>query len=207
MKSVIVFDLGGVLLDWDPRHLYREIFSDPEEMEYFLREVCSPAWNHQMDQGKPFQAAVRELQKEYPEYAEQIAAYDARWVDMVGGEISGTVRILEELKTAGVPLAALSNWSGETFPRIRHQYPFLDWFQPLVLSGLTGVAKPDPEIYRILLRELEMDAGDCLFIDDLKKNLETAESLGFEVLHFKSVEGLRQDLELKGFLNGRSQQS
>ncbi len=206
MEKIIVFDLGGVLLDWDPRHLYSRIFSDPEEMEYFLSEICSPAWNHQMDAGKPFQQAVAELKREHPEYAEQIEAFDARWVEMVGGEISGTVEILQDLKDGGIPLAALSNWSGDTFPRIRDRFPFLDWFQAIVLSGEAGVAKPDPEIYRVLLRKLDREAGDCLFIDDMDKNLHAAKGLGFDVLHFRSVEDLRRDLQGRGFLDGRRKQ-
>jgi 2-haloacid dehalogenase len=200
MKPIIVFDLGGVLLDWDPRHLYRKVFSDPDEMEYFLREICSPTWNHQMDSGKPFQEAVAELQREYPKYKEQIAIYDSRWVEMVSGEFSGTVKLLRELKAAGYYLAALSNWSMETFPRIKDQYPFLDWFDPLVLSGEEGVSKPDPEIYHILLEKLGREAGDCLFIDDMEKNLLAAEKLGFGVIKFLSAEGLRAEIMQRGIL-------
>ena len=200
MQPIIVYDLGGVLLDWDPRHLYRKIFSDPEEMEYFLSEICSPAWNSQMDSGKPFQEAIIELQAEYPQYQEQIAIYDSRWVEMVSGELTDSVELLGELRAAGYHLAALSNWSLETFPRIKHQYPFLDWFEPLVLSGEQGVSKPDPAVYQILLEKLNKQAEDCLFIDDLERNLIAAEKIGFDVIQFFSVDGLRAEFNKRGLL-------
>lgn len=200
MKPIIVFDLGGVLLDWNPRHLYNKTFSSPEEMEYFLSEICSPAWNEQMDSGKPFQAAVAELQEKFPEYQDQIAAYHTRWIDMVSGEIPGTVEILKEVKEAGYKIAALSNWSMETFPLIKDQYPFLKWFDPLVISGEEGVCKPDPKIYQIILEKLGSEAGDCLFIDDVEKNLIAAEKMGFRVLQFLSSENLRTELRTRGVL-------
>ena len=201
MDKVIVFDLGGVLLDWDPRYLYRKIFSDQDEMEYFLREICSPAWNHQMDAGKPFQDAVEELQDVHPAYGDQIEAFNTRWVEMVRGEIPGTVEILSELKDAGHSLAALSNWSAETFPRIQNEYPFLGWFDPLVLSGEVGVAKPAPEIYKTLLSHLNKEASDCLFVDDMPWNIEAADKLGFDTVLFKSAGNLRENLVLKGILD------
>jgi 2-haloacid dehalogenase len=200
MKPIIVFDLGGVLLDWNPRHLYKKIFSSSKEMEYFLSEICSPAWNEQMDSGKPFQAAVAELQEKFPGYQDQIAAYHTHWTEMVSGEIPGTVEILKEVKDAGHKIAALSNWSMETFPLIKDQYPFLKWFDPLVISGEEGVSKPDPKIYQILLEKLEAEAGNCLFIDDVEKNLIAAEKIGFGVLQFLSSENLRTELNTRGIL-------
>ena len=164
MKKTIVFDLGGVLIDWNPRHLYEKIFSDLDEMEYFLKEVCSLDWNSQMDVDKSFLDGIDELVPKFPQYEEQIRAYYLRWEEMIGGEFLGTVEILRELKEAGYPLAALSNWSSETFPRVKDQHEFLSWFTPLVISGHIGYKKPDPEPFQSLLHELKLKVDDCLFI-------------------------------------------
>ena len=200
MKKTIVFDLGGVLMDWDPRYLYSQIFSDPDEMEFFLREVCSPDWNAQTDVDKSFLDAIDELVPKYPQYEKQIRAYYPRWEEMIRGEISGTVEILRDLKEAGYPLAALSNWSSETFPRVKDQYEFLSWFTPLVVSGYIGYKKPDPEPFQILLHELGQESGDCLFIDDMEDNIQEAKRQGFEVIHFTSPEELREELENQKYL-------
>jgi len=194
MKKTIVFDLGGVLLDWNPRYLYSQLFPDLEELDYFLEEVCSPAWNAQMDASKPFQEAIDELIPQHPAYSEQIQAYFTRWKEMMGGTIPGAVDILRELKYQGRPLAALSNWSTETFPKVKEDYEFLEWFDPLILSGELGVAKPDPEIFNHLLQELQVRAENCLFIDDSSENIREAERQGFDTIHFKSPELLREEL-------------
>ena len=200
MKKTIVFDLGGVLVDWNRRYLYQKIFSDQDELEYFLREICSLEWNAQMDVDKSFLDATDDLVLKYPEYETQIRAYFSRWEEMIGGDIPGTVEILGELKENSYPLAALSNWSSETFPRVKDQYEFLDWFSPLVISGYIGYKKPDPEPFQILLHELGRDAGDCLFIDDMEDNIQEARRQGFEVIHFTSPEKLRQELENRDYL-------
>ena len=126
MKKTVVFDLGGVLIDWNPRYLYRKIFPDPEEMEYFLTEVCSYEWNVTTDGNRTYQDAMDELVPKFPHYEAQIRAYFPRWEEMIAGEIPGTVEVLRELKEAGYPLAALPNWSAETFPRIMYHYEFFD---------------------------------------------------------------------------------
>jgi len=194
MKKTIVFDLGGVLIDWNPRHLYERIFSDLDEMEYFLKEVCSMDWNSHMDVDKSFLDGIDELVPKFPQYEEQIRAYYQRWEEMIVGEFPGTVKILRELKEAGFPLAALSNWSSETFPRVKDQYEFLSWFNPLMISGYIGYKKPDPEPFQILLHELNLDAGDCVFIDDMEDNIQEARRQGFEAIQFSSPEQLRADL-------------
>jgi 2-haloacid dehalogenase len=196
----IIFDLGGVLLDWNPRHLFNKLFDNQEELDYFLAEVCSPAWNAQMDAGKPFQEAVEELIPQHPDYGEHIQAYFSRWEEMMGGVIPGTVAILQELKENGRDLAALSNWSAETFPRVRGKYDFLDWFDPLILSGEVGIAKPAPAIYRHLLRVLDLPAQDCLFIDDSFENIQEAGRQGINTIHFKSPAALREELIRVGLL-------
>jgi len=200
MKKTIVFDLGGVLIDWNRRHLYEKIFSDPDEMDYFLREVCSLEWNSQMDVDKSFLDAIDELVPKYPQYEEQIRAYFPRWEEMIGGVFQGTVNILRELKGGGYSLAALSNWSSETFPLVKDQYEFLSWFSPLVISGQIGYKKPDPEPFQILLHELKLDAGDCVFIDDMEDNIQEARRQGFDVIKFSSPEQLRADLVDLGLL-------
>ncbi len=199
-KKTLIFDLGGVLLDWDPRYLYRKVFDDRVEMEYFLEKVCSPEWNAQMDTARPFQDAIDELIPRYPQYAEPIQMYYSRWYEMMGGDFPETVNILRQLKEAGYPLAALSNWSGETFPRVRKEHRFLDWFDPLVLSFQLGVAKPHPEIYQALLKELGEQARDCLFIDDSDENVQEAKRQGFSTIHFQSPAGLREALSEMGLL-------
>ena len=194
MKKTIVFDIGGVLIDWNPRYLYEKIFTDPDELDFFLRAVCSPAWNATIDVGKSFWDAIDELVPLHPEYEDQIRAYFTRWDEMLGGDIPGTVEILKELKEAGYPLAVLSNFSSETLPIVEDQYGFLGWFEPLVISGRAGYAKPDPSIYQILLHELGQDARECVFIDDKLENIQEANRQGFEGIHFTSPENLRKNL-------------
>jgi 2-haloacid dehalogenase len=200
MKSTIIFDLGGVLIDWDPRYLYRKIFDDQEEMEYFLREVCSPAWNAQADGEKSFQDAIEELIPQFPAYTKQIQAYFSRWDEMVDGVFPETVKILEELREAEYPLAALSNWSSETFPIVNAKYEFLDWFDPLIISGKVGLIKPDPQIFNLLLCALDRDPGDCFYIDDMEHNIRVADQIGFMTVLYTTPEQLREELVSRGIL-------
>lgn len=199
--KTIIFDLGGVLLDWNPRYLFSEIFSEETEMDYFLREICSPSWNAKMDADLTFEEGISELLPVFPEYAEQIRLYHTRWSDMLRGELSDSLDILRELKEAGVKLAGLSNWPWEKFLMIKDRYQFLAWLDPLVVSGEVGVAKPDPAIYQILLQKVGMPAGDCLFIDDMPENIKAAAQQGFETIHFSSAENLRAELVGRGFLD------
>ena len=203
-KPTIIFDLGGVLIDWDPRYLYRKIIPDQDQMEFFLEHICNSSWNAQMDRGYPFKTAVAELSAEHPGYSEEIRAFYDRWEEMISGSFPGTVRILEEVKEAGYPLAALSNWSGETLPRVAHQFTFLKWFDPLVVSGDVKMVKPDADIFLYLLGKLGRDPGDCLFIDDSIANIQTARDLGFQSIHFSSADQLRAQLEKLGILRNGS---
>lgn len=195
MNLAVVFDLGGVLIEWNPRHLYRSLFHDDQAtMEYFLANICTPEWNAELDRGRSFQDAVSELSLQYPEYRELIMAYHERWSEMVPYAIGETVEILDEVKSAGFPVFALSNWSAETFPIMRQRYPFLAWFKEILLSGEVGVAKPDRQIFEVFLERINRDAGQCLFIDDSMKNIQSARSLGLHTLLFKSASQLRNDL-------------
>lgn len=152
MSSIdhVVFDLGGVLVDWDPRYLYRRIFETEAEVETFLRDICSNSWIQQSDAGRPLDDCIAELAARHPEHDGAIRAYRDCWPEMMGGAIAETVDILSELKSREVPLFVLSNWSRDTWPRALALFEFLDWFDGLVVSGLEGVAKPEAEIYRRL---------------------------------------------------------
>lgn len=200
-QPTIIFDFGGVLLDWDPRNLYRPLFGgDEKAMEAFLEEIDFYAWNHQQDMGRSFAEGVAELSALYPHRAKLIAAYAEKWEESIGGPIPETVDILETLKGRDYPLYGLTNWSAETFYRIRPKYGFLDWFEDIIVSGDVGLAKPDPAIYQILLQRAEVSAGKCLFIDDSLPNVETAQDLGFMAIHFQSPNQLGEALEERGLL-------
>jgi len=195
MKKTIVFDLGGVLIEWDRRALFKKLFNDGNELDYFLTEVCSLDWNSQIDLGMPFEKAVQERILEFPNYAPQIQAYIERWEEMIPGSIPGAVKILKELKEAGYPLAVLSNWSAETFPKVWDRFEFLGWFNPIVISGEVGLIKPGSEIFKYLLNEINIDAANCIFIDDSLPNIQMAEELGFEAIFYSYPKELRTRLE------------
>jgi 2-haloacid dehalogenase len=201
----VVFDLGGVLIDWNPRHVYRSMFDDEQSMERFLTEICSSEWNAQQDAGRPWAEAVSTLVAQYPEFESHIRAYRERWTDMLGGPIAETVEVLADLRRAGLRLFALSNWSSETFviARAMPEYAFLDWFEAIVISGDVGVTKPDPGIFRHLLERYRLEPSTTLFVDDTPANIETATALGLPSVTFESGESLRAELKARGLLNGR----
>jgi len=189
-----VFDLGGVLIHWDPRTLYRKLLRDEAEVEAFLSEVCTAEWNHRQDEGRTCAEATAELTARHPDKADLIAAYYDRWLEMLGDAIHGTVAILAELDAAGVPLYAISNWSRETFHHARARFDFLRRFRDIVVSGEVGVAKPDPRIYQLFLARHQLAAGDCLFIDDVARNVDAARALGMTAIQFESPAQLRGQL-------------
>jgi len=195
MRRVVVFDLGGVLLDWDPRHLYRKLFpGDEAAMEAFLGEVCTVDWNERQDAGRTFAEAVAELMPKHEDKRHLIEAFGRRFDEMIPGALDGTVEIARELKGRGVPLYALTNWSSETFPSQRVRFPFLDWFDGIVVSGDEGVIKPDLRIFRILLDRYGVAADESVFIDDNPKNAQAASALGIHGIHFHSPAQLRREL-------------
>lgn len=197
----LVLDLGGVVVDWDPRHLYRKLFAgDEAAMEYFLSHVCTGAWNEAQDAGRPFAAAIAERQARFPDYRDQIAAFWERWDEMLAGPIAGAPELLRELVGAGVPVYALSNWSAETWPRARDRFDFWDCFDGIVLSGAVGVAKPDPAIFQHLLDTHDLEAATTLFVDDMERNVAVARRLGLQALRFASVPALRRELAARGLL-------
>ncbi len=195
----IVFDFGKVLIDWNPRYLYRKLFQGNDEaIERFLAEIGFEEWNIKQDAGRPFDEAVAELCGQFPQYCELIRAYHDRYEETILGPIGGTVEILKDLKKRGYPLHAISNWSQEKFQLVRPRYPFLDWFETIVLSGEVKLAKPDPRIFLILLDKIDRRAEECLLIDDAWANITVAQSLGFQTIWFQSPEQLREGLRGMG---------
>jgi 2-haloacid dehalogenase len=198
--TAVIFDLGGVLIDWNPRYLYRKLMADEAAMEDFLSRVCSQAWNEQQDAGRPVAEAIAALSADHPECAELIGAYYGRFDEMMRGAHDDTVAILAELHDRGVPLYALSNFSAETFPHARRRFVFLDRFRDILLSGDAGLVKPDPRFYRLLLDRHGLAAEDSVFVDDSPRNVEAAVRLGMTALHFRSAPELRRDLAAVGLL-------
>jgi len=199
--EAVVFDVGGVLLDWDPRHLYRTLFDDEDAMNRFLDEVCTLEWHDAHDRGVPIDESCAQLAAVYPEHAELIWAWAHRGEEMIAGTIPGTVNILHELKEAGVPCYALTNMEIETYPRRLERFAFLGWFEGTVVSGFEGIAKPDVAIFKRLLDRFGLASSTTVMIDDAPRNLVSARSLGMQTVHFQSVGGLRrwlQDAQLLG---------
>lgn len=192
--GAIIFDLGGVLLDWDPRYLYRSYFEKPEEMEAFLTEIDFASWNSRQDNGRPFADGVAELSARFPHRSALIQAYREHWEQSISGPIAGTVNILRALKAGGYPLYALSNWSEETFPIAYRKYDFLRLFDYVLVSGTVKLIKPDPKIFQLMLHKIGRPAGSCLLIDDSPGNIAAAKKLGFRALQFSSAAALERQL-------------
>ena len=193
-----VFDLGGVLIDWNPRYLYRKLLADDAAVEAFLTEICSQEWNSEQDLGRSWSEAVESLAREHPDQRALIAAYRERWEEMLGGPIDESVALLAELRASGLPLYALSNWSAETFPIALSRYPFLSWFTGIVISGEVRLAKPDPRVFRHLLDRFGLDAASTVFVDDSRRNVEAAAELGMIAIEFRDASQLRVELSALG---------
>lgn len=194
MKN-IVFDFGGVLVDWNPHHLYDKYFGSREKAEWFLNNICLYSWNLQMDGGKPFAEGVAELQAEHPEWSEAIAIYHTRWIEMMNGEIEGMASVIRRLKMAGYGVYGLTNWSAETFPMIRDTYPVFQEFDGIVVSGEEHLLKPDAAIYKCLLERYALQAEESLFVDDNADNVAGARNVGMKAIQFTSVEELERELK------------
>jgi 2-haloacid dehalogenase len=196
----VVFDIGNVLIGWDPRVLYRKIFTTEDEVAWFLGNVCTHDWNLEQDRGRSFADAIAEATARHPAYADAIAAYHHRWAETILGPIAGTVAILDELAAQGTPLYAITNWHQDKFRETRGRFSFLDRFRDIVVSGDERVVKPDPAIYRLLLDRNGLQASSCVFIDDSPKNVAGAEAVGMKAHHFTSPEALRGYLTGAGIL-------
>jgi 2-haloacid dehalogenase len=199
MITTIIFDLGGVLIDWNPKYLYRKIFGDESDIDHFLDKVCTPEWNEEQDAGRTIKEATDSLVKEYPHYEEKIRAYYDRWEEMLGGVIEGTVEIFRQLKESKkFKIYALTNWSAETFPIALQRYEFLSWFDGVVVSGTEKKRKPFPEFYRILLDRYHVKAEEALFIDDNLRNADAAEKIGIDTIRFINPDQLIEELHVRG---------
>ena len=194
MKN-IVFAFGGVLVDWNPHHLYDKYFGSREKAEWFLNNICLYSWNLQMDGGKPFAEGVAELQAEHPEWNEAIAIYHTRWIEMMNGEIEGMASVIRRLKAAGYGVYGLTNWSAETFPMIRDTYPVFQEFDGIVVSGEEHLLKPDAAIYKCLLERYALQAEESLFVDDNADNVVGARNVGMKAIQFTSAEELERELK------------
>ena len=193
--NTIIFDLGGVLIDWNPRYVYRTIFDSEEKIDWFFETVCTSDWNEMQDEGRSLSEATEELVKQHPEYEKEIRAFYGRWEEMLGGPIEGTVEIFKQLKASGkYKFYALTNWSAETFPIALQRYDFLQWFDGIVMSGEEKSRKPYEKFYQLLLDRYKVDPAKAVFIDDNLRNVKAAEAMGIKSVHFLSAEMLEEQL-------------
>ena len=203
--TTLVFDLGGVLVDWNPEYLYRNIFPDEKERSWFLTNVCTLDWNEEQDGGRSLQEGTEYLVKKFPGHEASIRAYYDRWKEMLGGPIHDTVEIFRQLKFETEPrikLYALTNWSAETFPVALELYDFLHWFDGRLVSGEEGIRKPSPDIYRLLMDRFGIRPEEAIYVDDNLRNVLPARELGFHGIHFQSPEQFRKELVELGVLPG-----
>ena len=199
--DTLVFDLGGVLIDWNPEYLYNKIIPDEQERKWFLSTICTPDWNEEQDAGRSLQEATEHLVKKFPEHEKSIRAYYGRWKEMLGGPIHETVEVFRELKDRGkLKLYALTNWSAETFPVALELYDFLHWFDGRLVSGEEKVRKPFPEIYNLLIERFGIDPKRAIYVDDNIRNVLPARDLGFLGIHFRTPALFKEELKRLGVL-------
>lgn len=194
MIKNVIFDIGAVLIDWNPRYYYHQMTKDEAKVEKFLTEVCNFEWNHKLDLGRPWDDARAEVMAKYPEFEEMIDAYWHNWPEMISSPIHESVDILMDIKKRGFPVYALSNWNDITFQVALQEFPFLRLFDGRIVSGEVKLAKPDPRIYQLLLDTYNLNPRESLFIDDRLDNVESARALGIEAVQFISPRQLEQDL-------------
>ena len=202
--KAIIFDFGNVLIEWDPRLIYKRYFpNDFEGMENFLKEVDFMGWNAHQDKGRSFKDGVADLSKQFPHYSHLIQAYRDHWADSIGNYYTGTIEIMKKLKAKGYPLYGLSNWSAETFPLMSNKFDFFELLDDMVISGQVGYVKPEPEIYEIMLEKIGRPAQECLFIDDSLPNIIQANTMGFQHDTFYVTETIEKRINTTGIvING-----
>ena len=199
--ETVIWDLGNVLIKWDPKNLYRKIFDDEEKMDCFLSEVCTMDWNEAQDGGRTWKEGIQLLVAAYPDYTKEINAYWDRWEEMLGGSIEGSAHILRSLKEKDSHrLYALTNWSAETFPIALETFDFLQLFEGILVSGAENLKKPDPKIYQLLLDRYQINPETAVFIDDSLRNIKAARAMGINAIHFESAEQLSTQLQAYGVL-------
>lgn len=190
--NTIIFDLGGVLIDWNPKYVFDETYFDSiAKRDYFLNNICTNDWNEQQDAGRSIVDATQELVQQFPEWENAIRDYYGRWTDMLRGPIPGTVKIFRQLKESGKhKLYALTNWQANLFDIALVRYNFLHWFDGRVVSGEEKTRKPFPEFYQRLLNRYTVDPSEALFIDDNLRNVKAAEAMGISSIHFQNSDQL-----------------
>jgi 2-haloacid dehalogenase len=199
--TAAILDLGGVLVDWNPRHLYRKLFpNDEAAMERFLSEIATPDWNRQLDGGRGFQEAIDELSARHPEHAQLLQAYSDRWPEMLGDVDVGTASVIRELRSRGLKVYALSNWSAETYPLALGRVPELTLFDDVLISGEAKRTKPDPLLFEQAIERFAIDPVATVFVDDQIDNLEGARKAGLIAIHFTDSTALRSTLTDMGVL-------
>lgn len=199
--KAIIFDLGGVLIDWNPSYVFDKLIEDEAKRRQFFAEICTPDWNEEQDAGRPIKQATEELVAQHPEWKEYIEAFYGQWTDMLGGPIPGTVEIFRRLKEAGrYRLYALTNWSAELFPIALERYEFLHWFDGRVVSGEEKMRKPFPQFYQVLLDRFGLRPEETIFIDDNLRNVEAAEQIGIRSIAFRTPEQLQEELHRQGLI-------
>ena len=200
-KKNIIFDLGGVLIDWNPDYVFKKVFQDDEKLAWFYREICTMEWNEKQDAGYPLVKATEERVALFPQYEEWIRMYYGRWEEMLGGAIDGSVSLLKKcIDSPNLKVVALTNWSAETFPIALKKFEFLHWFEGIVVSGEENTRKPFPEIYLTTLSRFNLKAEESLFIDDNLNNIIAAETLGIESIRFTSPDQLKNELTKRSIL-------
>ena len=192
----IVFDLGGVLIDWNPDYVFKEVFKDDEKLAWFYREICTMDWNENQDAGYPLVKATEERVALFPQHEDLIRMYYGRWEEMLGDAIQGTVELLKQcVDSPALKVVALTNWSAETFPVALEKFDFLQWFEGIVVSGEEMTRKPFPDIYQTTLNRFDLKPEESLFIDDNKRNIEAAKALGIQCVHFSCPLQLEKELK------------
>ncbi|HEU4472045.1 MAG TPA: HAD family phosphatase [Flavisolibacter sp.] len=193
--KAIIFDLGGVLIDWNPAYVFDTLFTDEQKKKHFFENICTSDWNEEQDAGRSIKEATETLVAMHPEWKEYIEAYYGRWKEMLGGPIEGTVEIFRELKDSGrYKLYALTNWSAELFPVALERYDFLQWFDGRVVSGEEKMRKPSPQFYQLILDRFKLEPSTTLFIDDNLRNVRAAEAMGIHCIAFESPAQLKKAL-------------
>ena len=199
--NTIIFDLGNVLVDWNPMHVYRDYFDSEEKRNYFFENICTADWNEKQDEGKSIVLATQELVEKFPDWEKAIRDYYGRWTEMLKGPIDETVEIFRQLKDSGrYKIYALTNWQAGLFDIALVRYNFLHWFDGRVVSGEEKTRKPFSDFYRILLDRYHVNPSEALFIDDSIRNVKAAEELGLRSIHFKSPQQLRNELTSCGLM-------
>jgi 2-haloacid dehalogenase len=195
-RNTVIFDLGGVLIDWNPDYVFKTIFEKEEEKKWFFDNICTSDWNEEQDAGRSLKEATEELITKFPDHEMNIRAFYDRWEEMLGGPIEGTVEVLKDLRSREeLKLYALTNWSAETFPVALERYDFLHWFDGRLVSGEEKTRKPFMDIYEKLISRFNINPNEAVYIDDNMRNLHPARELGMHIIHFKSPEQLKEELD------------